>query len=304
MKKISLTVGIPAYNESANISQLLRTILDQNFSAAILKQIIVSNDGSTDNSDELIRSIRDSRIKLISNPTRRGIARGLNQIISQTSTDILVLLDADISLTEDNFIEKLITPLMLHQADLTSSDILPLARKNFVYRVLNTGMRLKNVLFDNYKQGNNLYTCHGLARGLSKKFYSQLYFQAGAGNDMFSYLRCRELGFVFLCVRSAVACFSFPANFRDHFRQNTRYFHAPSLQAQRFSSQLLHAEFHIPVSLIIGKLPNLAVVALSNPVTTLAYFACVLYAKIKSYFSDCPTDIWSMSESSKNLSYV
>ena len=47
-KKLTVSVGIPAYDEEANIKSLLEAILQQRQENFILKSIIVVSDGSTD----------------------------------------------------------------------------------------------------------------------------------------------------------------------------------------------------------------------------------------------------------------
>lgn len=48
MKKLSVSVGIPAYNEEQNIASLIFGILKQKVNNITLKEIIVISDGSTD----------------------------------------------------------------------------------------------------------------------------------------------------------------------------------------------------------------------------------------------------------------
>ena len=52
---LTLTVGIPAYNEEANIIQLIDDILKQEYDGLELMKVIVSSDASTDSTDELVR---------------------------------------------------------------------------------------------------------------------------------------------------------------------------------------------------------------------------------------------------------
>lgn len=59
MKKLTVTIGIPAYNEEQNIGHLLVNIFNQSTSIAILDEIIIVSDGSTDNTIKAIKKITD-----------------------------------------------------------------------------------------------------------------------------------------------------------------------------------------------------------------------------------------------------
>ena len=47
-KKLTVTIGIPAYNEQENISCLLRSIIKQKAWSYRLQSVVVVCDGSTD----------------------------------------------------------------------------------------------------------------------------------------------------------------------------------------------------------------------------------------------------------------
>lgn len=59
-KKVS--VIIPVYNKEKYIEQCLKSVINQTYSDV---EIIIIDDASTDNSLELVKSIKDSRIKVI-----------------------------------------------------------------------------------------------------------------------------------------------------------------------------------------------------------------------------------------------
>jgi glycosyltransferase involved in cell wall biosynthesis len=86
-----LTVGIPVYNGMPYLPESLASILGQTYSNF---EVIVVNDGSTDDSLKYLRSVRDSRLRVISQPNR-GITSALNRILAEAHTPWLVRLDAD-----------------------------------------------------------------------------------------------------------------------------------------------------------------------------------------------------------------
>ena len=100
MNKLSLTIGIPAYNEEANIKGLILSIFEQEARTYSLEKIIVVVDACTDNTLDEILKIKNGKIQLIVNNQRKGKAYGLNVITRETNSDILVHFDADILLKD------------------------------------------------------------------------------------------------------------------------------------------------------------------------------------------------------------
>lgn len=108
-KLILLSVVIPVFNESETIENTIKNIVLWNNVAKILLEIIIVDDGSTDNSLEKINSLKKeiSFIKTISYKPNRGKGYAVrNGILSTKGTHILFM-DADNS-TEISEVNKLI----------------------------------------------------------------------------------------------------------------------------------------------------------------------------------------------------
>ena len=61
----TITIGISAYNEVANIKALLQTLLAQRANNFLLEKIIVISDQSTDDTASEVNSVLNPRIKFI-----------------------------------------------------------------------------------------------------------------------------------------------------------------------------------------------------------------------------------------------
>ena len=85
------TVGIPVYNGMPYLPESLQSVLQQTYPNF---EVVVINDGSTDDSLEYLKSIRDPRLRVISQPNR-GITAALNRALAEARTPWLVRLDAD-----------------------------------------------------------------------------------------------------------------------------------------------------------------------------------------------------------------
>jgi glycosyltransferase involved in cell wall biosynthesis len=83
-----ITVLMPVYNAEKFIEKAISSVLDQTFEDF---ELLIINDGSTDNSRLLIRSFTDPRIKVI-NQQNKGVAAALNTGLTYASADILRVL--------------------------------------------------------------------------------------------------------------------------------------------------------------------------------------------------------------------
>jgi len=87
-----VTVGIPFYNTEAYIENCVQSILNQSYTNL---EIILLNDGSKDNSLEIVKKINDPRIKIISDGENKGLIFRLNQLIDIAQGEYFARMDAD-----------------------------------------------------------------------------------------------------------------------------------------------------------------------------------------------------------------
>jgi len=299
MFKKTLTIGIPAYNEANNIGNVIRDIFNQKQLNYQLTKIIVSSDGSTDNTVKIVRSFKNKYIEIIDNKNRKGISRGLNQILAKTNTDLFVILDGDIRLQDPQFVSKLISPILSGIADLTSAVIVPSNVNTFFTRTLNSSVMLKKSVFANFLQGNNVYTCYGPARAFSKRLYTQLNFPKLPGNDMYSYLKCIKLGYKFIRLLEPEVYYKLPTNFADHIKQSTRFLQAIDYHSAEFEESFMQHEFKVPLAVYLNTLPITLKIFLQMPLETLVYLITLFYSKFNSYHIDKISDAWPIAVSSK-----
>lgn len=85
------SVIIPLYNKEHLIEQTIKSVLNQTFSDF---EVVVVNDGSTDNSIEVLTQLIDDRFKVI-NQNNLGVSNARNIGISASKGKYIALLDAD-----------------------------------------------------------------------------------------------------------------------------------------------------------------------------------------------------------------
>ncbi|PKM83163.1 MAG: glycosyl transferase, partial [Firmicutes bacterium HGW-Firmicutes-13] len=109
MDKISII--IPAYNEEKLIGETLESLKD----LTEIKEIIVVNDGSSDRTGEIARQYK---VKVVDLPQNKGKGEAVQEGISQATSEIIALIDADLGNTARE-VKKLITPVITNEADMT-----------------------------------------------------------------------------------------------------------------------------------------------------------------------------------------
>jgi len=94
-----LTVIIPVYNEEKTVGEIIRQVKAE----AHQKQIIVVNDGSTDNTESVLRSLADSALVVISYSPNQGKGHAIRQAIPKITGDIVIIQDADLEYYPDEY---------------------------------------------------------------------------------------------------------------------------------------------------------------------------------------------------------
>lgn len=99
MDKPFLSVIIPLYNKESYINDTIHSVLNQSFCDF---EIVVVNDGSKDNSLEVVRRIDDSRIRVF-NQENAGVSVARNRGMNEAQGEYLFFLDADDILLDGAF---------------------------------------------------------------------------------------------------------------------------------------------------------------------------------------------------------
>lgn len=89
---IRFSVVIPVYNGAATIQRAIESCLRQSFAAA---EIIVIDDGSEDDTEQLVLSFNHPSIQYIKNGSNRGPSHSRNAGMRRATGDWIVFLDAD-----------------------------------------------------------------------------------------------------------------------------------------------------------------------------------------------------------------
>lgn len=124
---IKFSVIIPLYNKKNFVLRAINSVLNQNY---FNFELIIVNDGSTDNSFELVSSLIDYRIKII-NKVNGGVSSARNVGIDIASNEWICFLDAD-DYWKSNHLEEIVYLLNNYpEGKIFSTLTLEKSRKGF-----------------------------------------------------------------------------------------------------------------------------------------------------------------------------
>lgn len=153
MEKINVSVAIATYNGEMFLKEQIDSILKN------LKEndeIIISDDGSTDNTLNILKKYNDRRIKIYNGP-KQGVKKNFENAISKCNGKYIFLSDQDDIWKENkvNEIMKLFyyndkVDLILHDAEVFDSDSSSILYSSFMkYRKSESGF-IKNIIKNSY----------------------------------------------------------------------------------------------------------------------------------------------------------
>ena len=114
-----LSIIIPCYNEGKLIARVLEKILQIKFDPDLEKEIIVVNDGSTDESAQAINSFCNNALpdNAIHQSKNMGKGSAIRSALQQVTGNIIIIQDADLEYDPNDY-TKLIGPIVQGHADV------------------------------------------------------------------------------------------------------------------------------------------------------------------------------------------
>jgi dolichyl-phosphate beta-glucosyltransferase len=99
LRKMNYSIVIPAYNEAKRLGPTLEKVLAYVQQQGWDAEVIVVNDGSKDNTAEIVRAFaeRNPYLRLVENPGNRGKGYSVRNGMLKARGDVIVFTDADLS---------------------------------------------------------------------------------------------------------------------------------------------------------------------------------------------------------------
>lgn len=301
-KPFTVTVGIPAYNEEANIAYLIDSILNQNQTNFVLEKIVVINDGSTDATDAIVQRVaqKNSLVTLINHGDRKGKSVRLNELYASNESDILVQFDADILLSNDDVISLMVKPFQQSDVISVAGHNQPLPGKNFFEKVTNASDFLWQEIKKDYNKGDNIYNGSGCATALRRSFTASFRFPFGTIADQQElYFGVKKMNGRFHYAINAIVYYRSPDNVKDFIIQATRSLTEKSHIKSDYNCDRA-SFYYIPRS---KKIRGIISAMAKDPFYTLCAIVLQLFLRVraKQITSFDSNGLWKMVSSTKNL---
>jgi glycosyltransferase involved in cell wall biosynthesis len=157
-----LTVVVPCYNEEETIKQLITRVLEQD----AVREVIIVNDASTDNSRKLIKELKDQRIVFLENSINLGKGASVKKGFQIATSEYVLIQDADLEYSPEEY-PRLLNPLVSGYADVVfGSRFLTYDSRRALYfwhRVGNKFLTLLSNMFTNIDL-TDMETCYKVMR--------------------------------------------------------------------------------------------------------------------------------------------
>jgi cellulose synthase/poly-beta-1,6-N-acetylglucosamine synthase-like glycosyltransferase len=255
-KKLTVTIGISAYNEEKNIDFLLSSLLKQEQLNWKLHCIKVLSDGSTDSTVIKSKSIKSKYIRVIDDGFQRGKTHRVKELCASLDSDVLIILDADISLGSSHVIARLVEHF---DRDLNTmvvgGNTRPLKPRTFFQRSVYATFLVFDKSRENIKDGNNIFGCNGQCFAIRKSFAKSIKFQNVINEDDFVYFSCVSRGYNFKYAKEAVVNYKLPLNLKDYLKQSFRSNpDAVIVNISKYFGPIVQAEYRRPLKLYVNAL--------------------------------------------------
>jgi len=169
--EISVSILISAFNEEKFIARTIRNKLEQDYSDF---EVIVISDESTDDTDNIVKSFSDPRVKFIRQMPRQGKTAALNKAILQAKGNIIVFSDAN-SIYDSNVLKCLVSNFSDPQVGyVTGKMIYTNADSSLVGDGCDSYMRYENWIRTYETQFNSVVGVDGGIDAMLRELYEPL----------------------------------------------------------------------------------------------------------------------------------
>ncbi len=227
-----VSIIVPCYNEEKNITNCLNSIFSLDYPKRKI-EIIIINDGSTDNTSNILRNLKKKYRKIrIFNLKRKKSDIGkwhkpfvLNFGVKKSSHEIILTIDAD-TFIDKNSLKRIVVPLQDKKVGATNGSLLVENKhcflgvfQNIEYYLLNLSRRSFSNLFGNVVWFFGAFACY------RKSAIEKIgYFKGGLmGEDVNTNLSIYRVGYTMKNVHNAFVYTLVPDTIKGLFKQRTRW---------------------------------------------------------------------------------
>ncbi|MEM4263664.1 MAG: glycosyltransferase family 2 protein, partial [Candidatus Woesearchaeota archaeon] len=257
-----ITIAIPVYNETkTNIVRTIDSLMNLDYPKEKF-EIIVVNDGSTDNTADIVRRIikqnTSFNIKLIDKKKNAGKVAAVNSALEIASGDFFGVVDADSRV--DSAVLKKILP---HFNDPKMGGIISVVKvdepKNVYEKLQRVEYILSNLIRRLMASVDTLFLTHGVMCVFNKAILKKIggFSKDSAGTeDLELALRLKKNGYLVRMEWDAIGYTHVPNNWKSLWRQRIRWFRGFIYNHLKYRSMFfskkygLFGMFQLPVNVL------------------------------------------------------
>jgi glycosyltransferase involved in cell wall biosynthesis len=110
-----LTAIVPVFDERNTVGEVVRRLRSLELPEHLELEILVVDDGSTDGTDKVLKTIEDSTVRVVTHKTNQGKGAAIRTGLAEARGDIILLQDADLEYQPED-VPKLLEPILSGRA--------------------------------------------------------------------------------------------------------------------------------------------------------------------------------------------
>ncbi|MBZ0166596.1 MAG: glycosyltransferase family 2 protein, partial [Candidatus Omnitrophica bacterium] len=164
-----VSVVISVWNEEDVIEAKLRNFLALDYPADKF-EILIGSDGSTDRTNEIVKSIGDERVTLIENTERRGKMATLNTLVARARNEVVVFTDAR-QVFERNAIKELVANFHDPHVGCVSGELMFSQKEGATARGINLYWNYEKFMRDRESRIHSMLGATGAIYAIRRELY-------------------------------------------------------------------------------------------------------------------------------------
>lgn len=256
-----VTIAIPAYNEKETIEETINSVINLDYPKKKL-EIIIINDGSTDNTGKIVKKIvkenKKNNIRLI-NQKNSGKSVALNNAIAKSKGEFFVCLDAD-SVVRKDALKKMLPEF----EDPDVAIVLPLMKVKNPKNMLEKIQWYEYLINFFYKKLMAKLDCVHVSPGpfsvYRKKVLKELrgFSENNLTEDLEITLRVQKYHYKIVQLLSTEVYTYAPANFKEFYKQRSRWYKGTVFNLMDYKKMIFNYKYgdlgmmHLPSVMLSG----------------------------------------------------
>lgn len=111
---VKLSIVMPVYNESGTVRSAIERVLAVDYPCPV--ELVVVDDGSTDETTDILRELTGQGVRLVRHPYNRGKGAAVRSGVTEAVGSHMVILDADLEYSPDD-IPAMLGPVLRGRSD-------------------------------------------------------------------------------------------------------------------------------------------------------------------------------------------